>query len=193
MNPLQELLDRYQRGDSAAPGELLNLYAARLVALARSRIQGRLRRRLDADDIAQSALGSFFRRASAGGYQVADGDDLWPLLATITINKLRKKIDYHHAGKRALDVEESITSGGSVVTFLPAALAHEPEHEEQILLTEELDAVFSQLEPVHQEIVNLILAGESVSEVAERVNRTERTVRRVRERVHAMLSERLRS
>ena len=189
----QELLDRLKQGDETAAGELLDRYASRLIALAMSRIHGRLQRRIDPEDIVQSALGSFFRRAGDGCYQVADGDDLWPLLATITINKLRKQIDFHHAGKRTLDAEESISSGGSIVAFLPAALAHDPEHEDQILLTEELDTVLNQLEPVHQDIVTLILAGESVSEVAEQVNRTERTVRRVRERVHTMLCERLQS
>jgi len=69
---------------------VLNTYAARLIALAHVRISARLRRRLDAEDVVQSAMGSFFRRANDGAYELARTDDLWPLLATITINKLRK-------------------------------------------------------------------------------------------------------
>jgi hypothetical protein len=79
----QELLDRLKQGDETAAGELLDRYASRLIALAMSRIHGRLQRRIDPEDIVQSALGSFFRRAGDGCYQVADGDDLWPLRSTI--------------------------------------------------------------------------------------------------------------
>jgi len=188
----QELLDRLQQGDETAAGELLDRYASRLIALAMSRIHGRLQRRFDAEDVVQSALGSFFRRVSEGAYEVDDEHGLWPLLATITINKLRKRIDFHGAGKRALDAEESIFTGGSAVTFVPAALVEEPGHEDEVALIEELDVVFAKLSSLHREIVMRSLAGDSSLVVAEDVNRTERTVRRVLERFRTMLRERLR-
>lgn len=188
----QELLDRLKQGDETAAGELLDRYASRLIALAMSRIHGRLQRRIDPEDVVQSALGSFFRRVSEGAYEVDDKHGLWPLLATITINKLRKRIEFHGADKRALDAEESIFAGDSAVSFVPAALAEEPGHEDEVALMEELDVVFTRLSPLHREIVMRTLAGDDPITVAEGVDRTERTVRRVLERFRTMLRERLR-
>ncbi len=187
----QELLDRLKRGDETAAGELLDRYASRLIALAMSRIHGRLQRRIDPEDVVQSALGSFFRRVAEGAYEVDDKHGLWPLLATITINELRKRIAFHDADKRALDAEESIFTGESAVSFVPAALAEEPGHEDEIALMEELDLVIAKLTPLHREIVMRSLSGDSPLVVAEGVNRTERTVRRVLERFRTMLRERL--
>lgn len=187
----QELLDRLRQGDESAAGELLDRYASRLIALAMSRIHGRLQRRIDPEDVVQSALGSFFRRVSEGAYEANDQHGLWPLLATITINRLRKRIEFHGADKRALDAEESIYAGDSAVSFVPAALAEEPAHEDEVALMEELDVVFAKLTPLHREIVMRSLAGDSPLVVADEVNRTERTVRRVLERFRTMLRERI--
>lgn len=187
----QELLNRLKQGDESAAGELLDRYASRLIALAMSRIHGRLQRRIDPEDVVQSALGSFFRRVSEGAYEVDDKHGLWPLLATITINKLRKRIEFHGADKRALATEESIFIGESAVAFVPTALAEEPRHEDEIALMEELDVVFNRLTPLHREIVMRTLAGDAPFAVAEGIDRTERTVRRVLERFRKMLRERL--
>ncbi|MBI1314194.1 sigma-70 family RNA polymerase sigma factor [bacterium] len=191
MHTLQTLLDRYRDGDAVAAEELLNRFSTRLIALARSRIQGRLQRRLDPEDVVQSAMGSFFRRVGDGAYQVEADDDLWPLLATITINKLRKRIEFHQAGKRSLDGEESLLIGSATIRFEPSALAYDPGHDEEVLLTEVLEAALDQLEPRHRMIVQHIMAGESVAEVSEQLDRTERTVRRVLDRFRTILGERL--
>lgn len=114
------------------------------------------------------------------------------LPAADAINKLRKRIEFHGAGKRALDAEESIFAGDSAVSFVPAALAEEPGHEDEVALMEELNAVLSRLTPLHREIVMRTLAGDDLIAVADGVNRTERTVRRAVERFRTMLRERLR-
>jgi hypothetical protein len=68
----QELLDRLKQGDETAAGELLDRYALRLIAFPKSRIHGRLQRRIDPEAVMQSAFGSFFRRVSEGAYEVDD-------------------------------------------------------------------------------------------------------------------------
>lgn len=74
---------------------------------------------------------------------------------------------------------------------MPAALAEEPGHEDEVALMDELDIVFSRLAPLHREIVMRTLAGDDPITVAEGVDRTERTVRRVLERFRTLLRERL--
>lgn len=80
----------------------------------------------------------------------------------------------------------------SWIRFEPRELAHEPGHEDEVVLEEVLDVVLEKLEPLHRQIVTLTLVGESVKNVADQVQRTERTVRRVLERFRAMLCEQLR-
>lgn len=49
----------YQAGQSEAATAIFDRYVARLIALARSRIGAKLGRRVDAEDIVQSAYRSF--------------------------------------------------------------------------------------------------------------------------------------
>jgi DNA-directed RNA polymerase specialized sigma24 family protein len=75
-------------GDPAAAQPLWERYFQRMVALARTRLQGARRREADEEDVALSAFDSFCRGAMRGRFpQLADRDDLWPLLVVITARK----------------------------------------------------------------------------------------------------------
>jgi len=87
----RHVFDRMKGGDEEAARELFNRYLSRLVALARSRLSEKLERKVDADDVVQSAFRSFFVRARDGQYAIERAGDLWSLLATITRHKLLKK------------------------------------------------------------------------------------------------------
>src|SRR5438552_1040222 len=101
------LVERLRAGDQRAPEELFNRYLERLLSLARSRLSAKLSRRIDPEDVVQSAYRSFFVRACAGEYRLERSGDLWRLLVTIVLNKLRGQVEHHTAGKRALDLEQS--------------------------------------------------------------------------------------
>ena len=96
----QQLLEMYQAGENEAATVLFDRYVARLIALARSRIGARLRRRIDPEDVIQSAYRSFFVHARVGEYQLQKTGDLWRLLAGITLHKLYGQIEKHTAGKK---------------------------------------------------------------------------------------------
>src|SRR5271165_5672841 len=100
------LMARWQSGDSAAADELFRRYADRLAALVRSRLSSKLARRLDPEDVLQSAYRSFFAGARAGRYELKRGGDLWRLLVAITLHKLQDQADYHGAGKRNINIEK---------------------------------------------------------------------------------------
>src|SRR5262245_56084849 len=75
-------------GDTDAAQKLWERYFARLVGLARKKLQGSRRRVEDEEDVALSAFASFCRGAQAGRFpQLADRDNLWPLLVVITARK----------------------------------------------------------------------------------------------------------
>lgn len=77
-----------QAGEPAAAQKLWERYFQRLVGLARTKLQSRLRRAADEEDVALSAFDSFFRGAAQGRFpQLHDRDNLWALLVTITTRK----------------------------------------------------------------------------------------------------------
>lgn len=176
---------------AAQANAIVARFSERLIALARRRLWGRLNQRIDPEDVVQSAFGSFFRRASEGAYAVSAESDLWSLLATITINKLRHQRDHHLADKRSIDKEVSWSGMWQGVAVGPDALSEEPTDHEAKELVEELEAVLTQVEPHQREIIGWKLEGVSNDEIAQRLDRTERTVRRALEHVHELLERRL--
>src|ERR1700722_4305434 len=56
------LMGGLQGGDAEAAGALFHRFAQRLIALARQRLEPRLRSKVDPEDILQSVFKSFFRR-----------------------------------------------------------------------------------------------------------------------------------
>jgi hypothetical protein len=81
-------LRQLQEGHPAAGDELWQRYFGRLVGLARRRLQGPLPL-ADEEDVAGSALASFFRGVAGGRFpDLADRDGLWRLLAVLTARKV---------------------------------------------------------------------------------------------------------
>ena len=188
---LDKLLEQVRRGEELATAELLDAYTDRLLALARARLSTKLARRLDPEDIVQSACRSFFRNAQAGRYEIRDSDDLWRLLAAITVHKVQRQGKRHSAAKRALANEESSGWDGIMQVISPEALARDPSPEEAITLLEETKAMMAGLSPLHRQIVELSLQGHEVAITAEHAKCSERTVQRAMEKARSLLEHRL--
>src|SRR5262249_45888213 len=60
-----------------AASELFQRYAGRLIALARSRLSTKVSKRVDPEDVVQSAYRSFFAGARDGCYDLERGGDVW--------------------------------------------------------------------------------------------------------------------
>jgi DNA-directed RNA polymerase specialized sigma24 family protein len=71
-----ELFHRYCAGDSQAATEIFDRYVARLMELARRRISPKLGRRVDPDDVVQSAYRSFFVHARESRFALERAGDL---------------------------------------------------------------------------------------------------------------------
>ena len=184
------LLQRCQQGDQEAARILFERYADRLIRMVNGRLRNELRPRLDADDIVQSAYRSFFRIAMEGQVKLEKTGALWRLLVAIALNKLRLRARYHYAEKRSPAKEQSVESAG------PDKRRHEPfvdqqMPDEEITLLDELSWLMQQTSPLHQQILHLLLQGESVPTVGQRTGRTQRTVRRVLEKAIFTLKFRL--
>ena len=116
--PFDDLIDNVRAGSNDAAEEIVNEYTAALVAVARRQMGAKLARRVDPEDIIQSTYRSLFVRMREGEYELGSGRDLWKLLVTIALNKVRRKAKFHRADRRNMDLDQSVTASrrGRAVT-----------------------------------------------------------------------------
>lgn len=177
---------RLRAGDSSAAATIFDLFARRLVALARSRLTQAVQRKEDAEDVVQSALRSFFARHGEGEFAFADPHDLWKLLALITLRKCGGRVDYYRAARR--DIGREIAPPApedSAAQWEP--IAREPTPAEAAMLIEVTENLLRGLGERDRRIVELSLQEASPLAISEQVGCSERTVARVLERVRKSL------
>ena len=131
----RELLRRYAAGEGDAAEAIFDRYVERLLALARERIGPKLRSRVEAEDVVQSAYRSFFVGARDGEFELSESGDLWRLLASITLNKLYRQFEKQTAAKRSIHRETTLEA-----SFEDLAQA-EPSVAEIIAMGEQLQRV----------------------------------------------------
>jgi DNA-directed RNA polymerase specialized sigma24 family protein len=171
------LAGRVASGDPDSPSGVVDRYLARLLALVRPRISAQLGRRLDAEDVAQSAFRSFFRRAALGELELGRGAPLWRLLSAIALHKLLKQAEHHAAARRSSMREVHCDTE---VDWLVQSLAgREPDPTEAAAVADELDIRLAALAPLARQIVEMRLADYSHEEIAAAIERSDRTVRRI--------------
>ena len=186
-----ELLDRVRQGDEQAATDLFDRYVERLIGLAQRRLSGKLRRRIDAEDVVQSVYRSFFSNAQDGRYALHQSGDLWRLLAAVTINKVRNQARHGKAAKRSVEAEQSAIGGDSMMGISPEAVCRDPSPAELGALLEEIEAEMSDLSRLKREIVELRLQGRSNEEIAQQACCTERTVQRTLRQLKERLEQKL--
>jgi RNA polymerase sigma-70 factor, ECF subfamily len=179
----RSLLRRLREGQEDGATQLYVRYVQRLRDLVRARCSAKLAARVDADDIVQSAFRSFFRVAHTGVYQVPDGEDLWKLLLTITLNKIRAQGVYHNAAKRDVRQTTSLSGAGGLEVSDPRDdLA---DNFLRLVLAEALE----QLSDQHRAVVELRLQGHDVAAIAGQTGRAKRTVERLLQQALAQLRQ----
>lgn len=183
---VSELLDQWKSGSQAAANELYQRYAQRLCQQVERRIGRHLQGRLEAGDILQSAFRTFFRRAANGEFEIDHTGELWNLLVTITLNKIRGQAEHHCAGKR--DPRRELRIGDQVS---PDLIACEPSEVEAIALDDELEVLLAKLAGPDADIIRLRLAGYTTAEIASRIGCSRVTVWRKLDRVSYLLCTRL--
>jgi RNA polymerase sigma-70 factor (ECF subfamily) len=186
-----DLVARCRAGEQAAATILFRRYIDRLIALVRARLSDRMASRMDPEDVLQSAYRSFFDGLGQGEFSIERADELWGLLAAITLHKLYRKVAYHSAKRRSVQREQSQTRDENMVEAYPELIAELPTPAEAVEAVEELEAVMARLSPQEREILQLRLEGYNSLEIAVRLRRTDRTVRRAMEHVRIEFQRRL--
>jgi RNA polymerase sigma factor (sigma-70 family) len=186
----QELLGQFEAGESAAE-RIFDRYVERLVALAAARLAPSMRRRIDAEDVVQSAYRSFFVHAREGEYRLGREGDLWRLLASITLHKLHRQVERHTAGRRDVRRERDcvVAGDGAAVGFAP--VARQPGAADVIAVVEQIALVAQRLRPAQRVVFEKRLAGRSAEEIAKELGRSLRTVRRLLDETRAEVEREL--
>jgi RNA polymerase sigma-70 factor, ECF subfamily len=166
--------------------EQLRAYAHELLQLARARLNGHIRRKEDPEDVVQSAFKSFFRLRNAGRLDLSGKHDLLGLLVVITRRKCEKRLRNYRRAKRDVQREARRVAGGDdSVSGLPATGAATPE--EAAILVELIEKAAAGFESQENRILTMALEGHTQREIAADVKLSERTVRRVLQRVKRRL------
>jgi RNA polymerase sigma-70 factor (ECF subfamily) len=176
------VMHRLRAGDEAA-AEVFHRFAGRLIALARTHLDGRLRQKVDPEDVLQSVYKSFFLRHAQGQLNPHDWDSLWSLLTVITVRKCGRWRERFQAGRRDVHAEVALQAPADESGGGWEALAGDPTPSEAAVLAETVEELPRGLEGRDRDIVALTLQGYTAAEISAQLRRPERTVYRVLGRV----------
>ena len=184
LDPFDELMLRLRSGDEVVETLVFRRYTQRLIALAGRQFGDELRDRADVEGVVQSACKSFFLRHRRGEFDLDDWDELWSMLATITLRKCANRREYLRAARRNTRREGSGAARDSATLRLTDRA---PTPAEAAILSEIVERLFESFAPEDRPIVTQILMGYTAEEVAGQLDCSERTVRRVRQRAKRRL------
>jgi RNA polymerase sigma factor (sigma-70 family) len=178
--PVSKWIGAVQQGENPdAEQGLWEVYFARIQSLAKRKLGDHQ----DGEDIALSAMKSFFHRARDGQFpDLKDRTELWPLLVQTAIWKIHNLRRHRFAAKR--DVRRAIS--------FEWLQENQPTLEVAEQVVEAGNALLESLTDDKLRIVaKLKMDGFTNSEIAERIGRVEKTVewrlRQIRKQLQAKL------
>lgn len=167
--------------ESVAEQELWSRYFGRLTALARRKLEDLPPNARDEEEVALSALNSFFLRAKRGRFPLLhDRTNLWQLLAKITV---RKSIDRRRQARAQKRGTGNVREDAAFEVDVLEAAGHEPGPDMLAAIHEECQRLMAALDENLRPVARMKLEGYTNREIAEALGRTERTVERKLDRI----------
>jgi RNA polymerase sigma-70 factor (ECF subfamily) len=172
-------------GNEAVVEQFWSHYGSALQRLAQSRMAPALQRRLGPEDIVQSVCRTFLRRAQGGEFHLEESEDLWRLLCAITLTKVRQHARFHYRQRRGIDREQPLPDDSDAGRpGLPnVAAIREPTPDEAVAFADQMQHFFDALDDEERRLVQSKLDGATHDQIAQELDCSERTVRRLLERV----------
>lgn len=184
-----ELMKEVGEGCEEAIGELVETYGDHVFRVVRSRLNRKLRASFDSADFYQAVWASFF----AGRYSISHfttSNQLVRFLETVAANKVidetRRRLE---SQKRGVQRENSVhleDDGGDARLDLAG---DSPTPSQIVVAHEQEEWMLDQLPAHFQGIVRLRTQGFTLLEIASQTGCSERSVRRVIERLHLRIQE----
>ncbi len=156
-------------GDSLAAEQLWGRYFHQLMVQARRRMSNVSKGSYDEEDAALSTFHILCKKLNEGEYpSVSDRQELWQLMLKVLVRKIGTRVRYQAAAKR---LPNNISSSISVEE-LPAATPQE-------ISQECFELIASLKDPNLERVALLKFEGYSNEEIAEKLQRTRRTIQRM--------------
>ena len=181
-------------GDEGTAQEIWNNYFGQLVRLARRKLKGIPSRDYDEEDVALSAMNSFYKGMVRHKFNnLRNRDDLWKLLVTITARKAAARRRSHFAQKRgrgqvrgeSIFEPQAGERGGYV--GIDCILGTEPTPELAVDVAENCGRMLEQLEDeTLRRIAIWTLEGYRTEEIADKLGCVRRTIERKLERIRKL-------
>lgn len=174
-------VQQLRSGNERAVQQLWENYFSRLAYFARKKLQGRARLVEDEEDVALSAFRSFCRGMEDGRFaNIADRDDLWNLLITVTLHKVLHLVRSEGRIKRGGNwkrVEGTSDDDSSEILNTLASAGPSPQVAAEV--AEECDRLLDMLPNAEfKELAVLKMEGHTNQQIAAIWNKAERTVER---------------
>lgn len=170
--PFAEWIARVRHGDADSAAELVRRYERAVRVAIRVRlVDPNLRRQFDSLDICQSVMCSFFVRAAAGQFELAEPGQLVGLLVKMAQNKLYMQVRRHGQQKR--DAGRSIDWDETVAPVADP----QPGPATIVAAREQLAALMNQLSHAEQAIARRRAEGQGWAEIAADLGESPQAVR----------------
>ena len=178
-------------GDAEVAEKIWNDYFGKLVRLARRKLEGIPNRDSDEEDVALSAMMSFYKGLANHKFDnVQNRDALWKLLVTITARKATAKRRAYFAQKRGggqVRGESVFGQQDNGHEGLAQVLGTEPTPELAVSVAENCRQLLDQLpDETLRQIALWTLEGYRTEEIADKLGCVRRTVERKLERIRSI-------
>jgi RNA polymerase sigma factor (sigma-70 family) len=189
---ITRLIDLMRQGDENASDRFWDTYVPKLLKLARQKLSPQLAARVDAYDVVQDTMGSFFRRLDRGQFAFDSRDDIFRLLCFLLT---RKAINIAVRNQHAMrDYRREITkTENERATQDPEHIAvdfREPRPEVAAAFTDLLERFIRLISDADlATVLRMKLDGLSTREIADAIGRTDRTVLRWLEKIQRIWIE----
>lgn len=188
----EEWMQGLATGDQEICRQFWKAYGSRLGLIAKRHLPSKLKPRVEPEDIVQSACRTFFRRIQDGKIELVDGDLLWPYLCAITVNKVRLQARFHGRQRRSPDREQRLGLGKEATGMTAGDLVGDGlSPDESAAFAEQLHRLLADMDETECQVIQLKLEQYSNHEIAERLLCSERTVRRIINRLRERLKDSL--
>lgn len=173
-----DLMHRLESGDPDAAAVVFDRYARRLIGLARGRLDERVRPKVDADDVVNSVIRTFCRRAAAHSFHFDGAADLWALLVEITLRKCGHWNRHFRTRKRDVRREQAPPSSEDTSFTDEPPDPSGPRPEDEAVLRETLEHLLHRLDAKARAVCEMRLQGYEIKEIATALKSTETTINR---------------
>lgn len=178
-----------REGDQQACNDFWTKFGPLLESVAKKQLSERLRRRVGPDDVVQSACRTFFRRISAGQFDLPDADSLWRLMCAITLTKARRAARDHSRQKRGMKSEQYLDASPTDSVGKQVELPGRSETPlDAVVFSDQMSVLLGSLSPEECQVLDLKLQSHTNDEIAAHMKCSERTVRRLTNQIRSRWS-----